>query len=85
MILTFMQIGMRLVEVDPRFVLELIPTSKLPNTDAVALLKLSIIAFIFNILLTVCPGILQDSASITAPATSVGPDFNLDQEDFNPI
>ena len=46
MILTFMQIGMRLVEVDPRFVLELIPTSKLPNTDAVALLKLLIITSI---------------------------------------
>ena len=40
MILTFVQIGMRLVDVDPGFILELIPTSKLPNTDVLALLKL---------------------------------------------
>ena len=46
MILTFVQIGMRLMEVDPGFVLELIPTSKLPSTDALALLKLSIITSI---------------------------------------
>ena len=39
MILTFVQIGMRLEKVDPGFVLELVPPSKLPNTDAVALLK----------------------------------------------